>query len=408
MVLFMLLLGGSAMAANLHRIQVFNQDGTYLFQFGSYGTGNGQFRNPLRLAADTAGNIYVADQLNQRVVVFNGTGAFLRNINVGVTPQSIAITGGRLYVWNNMTASGTATLFVFDLTGTLLLAKHFAADQYLSASTRITGFGLEMGAGNGYVMITMRVLRSTGRDDPLTEIHGLAFFNAAPPCGHIGIRSLDGGNYLALRALHATDSNYYVDQVTIRRRYTPVTTGSSVAATWSAPNACTALGADPDGNIYSTTQVYGSEPGSFGGSWVGSYAQYAGNTPQVTKYTAAGAQLAQWGALGSRSGEFGFITGVVCANGKVYVSDVNFYGGMLSTVYDELFGLEHHASATGAVVHRRARPGQALSAPDAMGVGVDAALTVELNGDLGAVVELADGSQVHRISHDDGRTWEDA
>lgn len=80
----------------------------------------------------------------------------------------------------------------------------------------------------------------------------------------------------------------------------------------------------------------------------------------------------------------------------------------MSTAFDALFGFEHHAVADGDVVHRRALPGGPLSAAEAMGAGVDVALTVLPNGDLAALIERAGGERVRRISHDDGRTWEDA
>ena len=52
-------------------------------QFGSHGTGLGQFQNPYDVAADAAGRLYVADNLNNRVDVFdaasfNPLGAFGR------------------------------------------------------------------------------------------------------------------------------------------------------------------------------------------------------------------------------------------------------------------------------------------------------------------------------------------
>jgi tripartite motif-containing protein 71 len=34
---------------------------TYLTQWGSYGSGNGQFENPQGIAVDSSNNVYVAD-----------------------------------------------------------------------------------------------------------------------------------------------------------------------------------------------------------------------------------------------------------------------------------------------------------------------------------------------------------
>jgi DNA-binding beta-propeller fold protein YncE len=49
----------------------------YLMQWGSYGAGNGQFRNPYGVATDAAGNVYVADWGNYRIQKFTNTGAYI-------------------------------------------------------------------------------------------------------------------------------------------------------------------------------------------------------------------------------------------------------------------------------------------------------------------------------------------
>ncbi len=62
---------------NPFRIQVFNSNGDFLFQFGTRGSGNGQFRFPRRIAVDGAGSIYVADSGNHRIQAFDASGNFL-------------------------------------------------------------------------------------------------------------------------------------------------------------------------------------------------------------------------------------------------------------------------------------------------------------------------------------------
>ena len=51
--------------------------GTFLFKFGSLGTGDGQFDSPWGVAVDAAGNVYVADYSNHRIQKFTSTGTFL-------------------------------------------------------------------------------------------------------------------------------------------------------------------------------------------------------------------------------------------------------------------------------------------------------------------------------------------
>jgi DNA-binding beta-propeller fold protein YncE len=69
------------------RVQVFSPDGTYLFEFGSFGTGEGgngaggelQFRRPQSLAFSRDGReLYIADACNHRIVVTDPKGQVLR------------------------------------------------------------------------------------------------------------------------------------------------------------------------------------------------------------------------------------------------------------------------------------------------------------------------------------------
>src|SRR5438093_50008 len=60
-----------------HRIQKFTGTGTYLTQWGSFGSGDGQFVAPVGVATDAAGNVFVADTYNHRVQKFTGMGTYL-------------------------------------------------------------------------------------------------------------------------------------------------------------------------------------------------------------------------------------------------------------------------------------------------------------------------------------------
>lgn len=56
-----------------HVIQKFTSTGTLITQWGSLGSGNGQFNAPQGVAVDTAGNVYVADKRNNRIQKFSPT-----------------------------------------------------------------------------------------------------------------------------------------------------------------------------------------------------------------------------------------------------------------------------------------------------------------------------------------------
>ncbi len=52
------------------RIQVFTGSGTYLTRWGTFGSGDGQFDAPTGVAVDGSGHVYVVDRGNSRIQVF--------------------------------------------------------------------------------------------------------------------------------------------------------------------------------------------------------------------------------------------------------------------------------------------------------------------------------------------------
>jgi DNA-binding beta-propeller fold protein YncE len=64
------------------RIVRFDREGKRVSEWGTAGSGPGQFVEPVGLAADAAGNVYVADTGNHRVQVFDSEGKFLREFAV--------------------------------------------------------------------------------------------------------------------------------------------------------------------------------------------------------------------------------------------------------------------------------------------------------------------------------------
>ncbi len=90
------------------RVVKFDPSGNPILKFGSSGTGPGQLSIPTGIVLDSAGNIYVADSNNNRVEVFDSAGTYLFQIGTGasgngdydiVDPRGIAIDSvGNIYV----------------------------------------------------------------------------------------------------------------------------------------------------------------------------------------------------------------------------------------------------------------------------------------------------------------------
>jgi DNA-binding beta-propeller fold protein YncE len=62
------------------RVQVFTPQGRFIRQFGSFGSGQGQFLHPFDLAVDEAGNVYIADDQAENVSKFTPSGKVLWQI----------------------------------------------------------------------------------------------------------------------------------------------------------------------------------------------------------------------------------------------------------------------------------------------------------------------------------------
>jgi hypothetical protein len=56
------------------RVEVFTPQGRFVRQFGTYGSGQGQFLTPSDLAVDGAGNVYVADDQAETLSMFSASG----------------------------------------------------------------------------------------------------------------------------------------------------------------------------------------------------------------------------------------------------------------------------------------------------------------------------------------------
>ncbi len=95
------------------RVEKFDSGGNYLAQFGSYGSSDGQFLNIRGLAVDSGNNIYVADggSGNQdRVQKFDSSGNFLMKFG------SYGTSTGQFRGTSGVTVDANGTIYVSDNT----------------------------------------------------------------------------------------------------------------------------------------------------------------------------------------------------------------------------------------------------------------------------------------------------
>jgi len=85
------------------RVQVFTPQGRFVGQFGSYGSGKGQFLRPYHLAVDATGDVYVADDQAGTLSKFSPAGKVVWTIGGGASSDP-DLTG--LFKFNGFDAHG--------------------------------------------------------------------------------------------------------------------------------------------------------------------------------------------------------------------------------------------------------------------------------------------------------------
>ncbi len=107
------------------RVQVFDANGSFRWEFGGAGNGPGQLDEPVGIAVNANGEIFVADSWNRRIQVFTADGLYLREWSVPVWGSSdpeakpfLAVAEGVVYASDSI----HGRVLVFDTQGALLWA----------------------------------------------------------------------------------------------------------------------------------------------------------------------------------------------------------------------------------------------------------------------------------------------
>jgi DNA-binding beta-propeller fold protein YncE len=117
-----------------NRVEKFTSSGTYLTQWGSFGSDNGQFKYPYGIAVDNSGNVYVADASNNRIEKFDSSGAYLTQWGSGASPD------GRFGAFG-VALDGSGNVYVAD-------PGNNRVQKFTSSGSYLTQWG-SSGTGNG-------------------------------------------------------------------------------------------------------------------------------------------------------------------------------------------------------------------------------------------------------------------
>jgi tripartite motif-containing protein 71 len=260
----------------------------YTTQWGSYGTGNGQFNNPNGIAVDSAGNVYVADTGNNRVQKFTSNGDYITQ-------------------WGSSSPYGIAV----DFNDNVYLTFYGQVQKFTSNGDYITQWGgLSNARGiavdssdNIYVIDNdnYRVQKFTSSGTYITQWGGEGFDNGQfdQPEG-IAVDSNDN--------IYVSDSSGFVSL----KRVQKFTSSGTYITQWGSYGTkngqfsyAMGIAIDSDDNIYVADS---------GSNW--------DSNNRVQKFTPNGVYICQWGNYGSGNGKFNNVGSIALdSNLNVYVTD---------------------------------------------------------------------------------------
>lgn len=306
-----------------HRIVVTDTGGHLLTTIGAgQGAGAGQLNFPYGVAADPQGRVFVADDMNQRIVRYSGSPGYKYKARWGAYgtapgrlayPRGVAVDqSGLVYVAN----TGNDRIDVFDRSGAL--------QRSFGASGRSAGqFNAPMGVAAdaaGYRAVTDSI---NGRIELLNPDGSVATMWGSPNPGPTILR-----RPVAV-AFDGAGNAYVLDQVRARIMVFSRTTGEPVASIGSPGSgpgqllAPSAIAIDSGGTIsvadtgnsriarFATDGTYlGStavpnDPRGIAVTADGSRTYVSDARNRITVYAPDGTQLAQFGGTGSKLGKLG-------------------------------------------------------------------------------------------------------
>lgn len=118
-----------------NRVQKFDSSGNYLLQWGTFGTGNGQFNSPRGIAIDSSGDLFVADYVNDRVQKFDSSGNYLSQFGTS------GIGNGQLDAPYGITIDSQDNIFITE-------DKNHRVQKFDSSGNYLLKWG-SFGTGNG-------------------------------------------------------------------------------------------------------------------------------------------------------------------------------------------------------------------------------------------------------------------
>jgi DNA-binding beta-propeller fold protein YncE len=297
-------------------VQTVSAGETYVYsgQWGTYGSTDGQFNRPVGITVDSAGNVLVADEGNNRVEKFTSNGSFLAKWGSSGSEQ-----GQFSYPWG----------VVEDSDGNIYVADSFnhRVQKFTSTGTFVMMWGT-YGSGNGQFNYPNGLAVDSEDNVYVTEYHGNRvqkftsngiFITKWGRNGGDGSSGSGDGQFNIPMGI-AVDSTGYVYVADINNnRVQKFTSNGTFVAKWGK-NGGDGLSGSGDGEFYHPWGIAVDNKGNV-------YVVDTGNY-RIQKFTSNGTFVAKWGknggdgSWGSENGEFDQPQGIaVDSSGIVYVSE---------------------------------------------------------------------------------------
>lgn len=289
---------------------------SYAAKFGSAGTGDGQFGNDAKqIARDAAGNLYVADFGNDRIIKFTSAGVFTSNIITGVDE----VTGVCLDSTDNIyvsfkNAASDYRVRKYDSAGTL---------QWTSSTASAASLG-HIATDNSflYVVLTGGVIHkrhcSTG--------------TLATPLGSVGSGDGQFTTPMGIAYNAVTGNLYVVDQGNDRVQI--ITTSGAFVRKWGSSGS-------GDGQFTLATGIAVSSTGAK--VWVAD-----GTLDRVQMFDGDGLFKAKFGATGTGDGQFDTPEGIAIVSGDLSAWVVDSLNDRVQRIADS--GGPYGSQATSTVI----------------------------------------------------------
>jgi sugar lactone lactonase YvrE len=276
----------------------FAQPPVYLAQWGSHGTGPGQFGYPSGVATDASGNVYVVDAYNYRIEKFTDTGVFLTQWG------SLGSDDGQFEGPLGIAVDGDGNVYVTDQIN--------GVQKFTGAGVFIGRWG-RSGFGNGEFYYPFAIAADAAGSIYVADTYNSRvqkFTNTGVYLTQWGTLGSANGEFDVPQGI-ATDlsGNVFVGDAYNNRVQKFTNTGVYLAQ-WGSAGADTLA----DGRL---DHPIGVATDSTGNVYVADVNNY-----RIQKFTGTGAFLTKWGEYGSGDGQFFDPLAVATHDGGlVYVVD---------------------------------------------------------------------------------------